>query len=414
MNPRIPTKPAPQLCAMYGANFINFQSNLSNMKHPPKITTEELGDNAKVLNDFKRALELQQLSNRTVNNYLWKNYQALLQYNKPAAEVTKTDIQDYIIKRRYSSSQWTVNGDIIALRKFYDWLKPGNDLFVGIKVKQPKNYLPVEQLITPDDVKKMLSVCKSQRDRAIIMLLWDSGCRLNEVMSRNINHIQPDEHGATMIVNGKTGMRKVRLIDSLPDVRLWLNQHPLKNNPDAPLFVTERRYDHKGGKVMEVRRVEDRTVQNMLKTVGKLAGINKDVHPHALRHGRLTVFVRQGFLESELRILAGWEKESNMPATYVHLAGADVDKKLLIKNGLITDDEEIVLKTLKPGKCPRCAADNPVDAKYCATCGLVLDKNVAKEIEDKSKLIPEVFAAMQSNPEFQKWFAEAISKVGKT
>jgi len=383
------------------------------MKHPPKITIEELGDNARVLNEFKRALELQQLSNRTVNNYLWKVYQVLREFKKPAKDITKTVIQDHIIRRRNTSSQWTVNGDIIALRKFYEWLIPGNDLFAGIKIKQPKNYLPVEQLITPDDVKKLIGSCRCQRDRALILLLWDSGCRLNEVLSRNINHIQTDEYGATMIVNGKTGMRKVRLIDSLPDVRLWLNQHPLKSNPDAPLFVTERRYDHKEGKVTEERRIEDRTVQNMLNTVAKLAGLNKNVHPHALRHGRLTMFVRQGFMESELRILAGWEKESNMPATYVHLAGADVDKKLLIKNGLITDDEEIVLKTLKPGKCPRCAADNPVDAKYCSICGLILDKNVAKEINDKSALIPEVFAAMQKDPEFLKAFSEAIAKAAK-
>jgi len=372
------------------------------VKHPPKITIEELGDNANVLNEFKRALELQQLSNRTVNNYLWKVYQVLREFNKPAKDITKTVIQDHIIQRRNSSSQWTVNGDIIALRKFYGWLIPGNDLFAGIKIKQPKNYLPVEQLITPDDVKKLIGSCKSQRDRAIIMLLWDSGCRLNEVLSRNINHIQTDEYGATMIVKGKTGMRKVRLIDSLPDVRLWLNQHPLKNNHEAPLFVTERRYDHKEGKVTEERRIEDRTVQNMLNTVAKLAGLNKNVHPHALRHGRLTMFVRQGFMESELRILAGWEKESNMPATYVHLAGADVDKKLLIKNGLITDDEELIFKTLKPGKCPRCATDNSVDAKYCSICGLILDQNVAKDIDEKTKAIPGLLAALQHDPEFLK------------
>jgi integrase len=372
------------------------------VKHPPKITIEELGENANVLNEFKRALELQQLSNRTINNYLWKVYQVLREFKKPAKEITKTVIQDHIIHRRNSSSQWTVNGDIIALRKFYGWLIPGNDLFTGIKIRQPKNYLPVEQLITPDDVKKLIGACKSQRDRAIIMLLWDSGCRLNEVLSRNIDHIQSDEYGATMIVKGKTGMRKVRLIDSLPDVRLWLNQHPLKNNHEAPLFVTERRYDLKEAKVTVERRIEDRTVQNMLNTVANLAGLNKNVHPHALRHGRLTMFVRQGFMESELRILAGWEKESNMPATYVHLAGADVDKKLLIKNGLITDDEELILKTLKPGKCPRCATDNSVDAKYCSICGLILDQNVAKDIDEKTKAIPGLLAALQHDPEFLK------------
>jgi integrase len=371
------------------------------MYNPTKLISE-LGSNANPLIEFKRALELQQLGKKTINLHLFKAYQILKHYGKPAAEITRTEIQDYIIKRRETKAQWTTNGDIISLRKFFGWLKPGNDLFDGIKVKKPKNYLPVEQLLTPDDVKKLISVCKSQRDRAIIMILWDSACRLNEVLSRNINHYQPDEHGATMIVSGKTGMRKVRLIDSLPDVRLWLNQHPLKNKPDAPLFVTERRYDHKEGKVQEERRVDERTVQNMLKTVSKLAGINKNVYPHALRHGKLTMLVRQGFMEMELREIAGWGRESNMPATYVHLAGAGVDKKILIKNGLITDDEELIFKTLKPGKCPRCSTDNSVDAKYCSICGLILDQNVAKDINEKTKAIPGLLAALQQDPEFLK------------
>lgn len=221
-----------------------------------------------------------------------------------------------------------------------------------------------------------------------------------------LNHIQLDEFGATMIVNGKTGMRKVRLIDSLPDIRLWLNQHPLKNKPDAPLFVTERRFitvEKNSGKkekeLMEERRVDQRTVQNMLATVGKLARLNKKVHPHALRHGRLTFFVKQGFMESELRILAGWEKESNMPATYVHLAGADVDKKLLIKNGLIKDDGELMLKTLKPGKCPRCAAENPADAKYCSVCGLILDQNLSEKVQNYEKQIPDLIKLLLKSDE---------------
>jgi hypothetical protein len=139
-----------------------------------------------------------------------------------------------------------------------------------------------------------------------------------------------------------------------------------------------------------------------LKVDVTLAGINKNVYPHALRHGKLTMLVRQGFMEMELREIAGWGRESNMPATYVHLAGAGVDKKILIKNGLITDDEELIFKTLKPGKCPRCANDNSVDAKYCSICGLILDKNVAKDIDEKTKAIPGLLAALQHDPEFLK------------
>lgn len=378
------------------------------MRRPIKISKLNK-PNVKIIENYRRALELEQLGELTINGYLWKIYTALEHLKfKAADKITKEDIQDYLIHRRKNNKQRTINGDIIALRKFYEWLKPGNDFFTGIKVKQPKNYLPVEQLITTEDVKKLLAVCKSQRDRAILILIWDSGCRLDEILTRNINHVQFDEHGATMIVNGKTGMRKVRLIDSLPDIRLWLNQHPIKNNPDAPLFVTERRYDHKEGKVQGERRLDHNTIQNMLKKIGRLAEIDKSVHPHALRHARLTYFVKQGFMESELRILAGWTKESNMAATYIHLSGGDVDRKLLAKNGLIKDDEELLLKTLKPGKCPRCSAENPVDAKYCSICGLILDQNLSEKIQNYEKQIPQLIELLLKSDETRKLLAGIV------
>lgn len=359
--------------------------------------------NAGIMEKYRRTLELQQLGQLTINGYFWKLYTALNHMKlKPADEITKEDIQDYIIFRRNNNKQRTVNGDIIALKKFFDWLKPGNDLFEIIKVKRLKPYLPVSQLLTTEDIKSMLSVCKRQRDRAWLMVLWDTGCRLDEILSRNINDIQFDDYGATLTVDGKTGMRKLRLIDSLPDVRLWLNQHPLKNNPGAPLFVTERRYNKNECKIMTEKRLDHNTIQNSLKTIGKLACVTKNVHAHAFRHARLTQFVKQGFMESELRIIAGWTRSSAMVDTYIHLSGGDVDNKILRTNGLIKDNEEFILKTLKPGKCPRCATDNSVDAKYCSICGLILDQNVAKDIDEKTKAIPGLLAALQQDPEFLK------------
>jgi len=384
------------------------------MRRIPKLLDVD-ENNKGILEKYRKILELQQLGQLTINGYLWKIYTALKHMKfKPLDEVGKEDIQDYIIFRRNNNKQRTVNGDIVALRKFFEDLKPENDFFENIKVKPPKQYLPVEQLITIDDIKSMLSVCKRQRDRAWLMLYADTGCRLDEILSRNINHIQFDEYGATMIVDGKTGMRKVRLIDSLPDVRLWLNQHPLKNDFNAPLFVTERKYDHKNGKIMAECRLNDNTVQNIIKTIGRLAGIKKNVHIHALRHARLTRFVKQGFMESELRILAGWTKESNMAATYIHLSGGDVDRKLLAKNGLIRDDDEIILKTLKPGKCSRCGVDNPVDAKYCSTCGLIVDKETATYIDTgTTKLNFEVMELILKEPKILEMLKNAVGAAGK-
>lgn len=77
------------------------------------------------------------------------------------------------------------------------------------------------------------------------------------------------------------GMRRLRLISSVPDLQTWVNIHPLRHDAAVPLFVTSRTY---GG---TPRRLSCRTVENRLKYLSKKLDITKIVHPHAIRHVRL-------------------------------------------------------------------------------------------------------------------------------
>ncbi|WP_292388700.1 site-specific integrase [Methanosarcina sp. UBA5] len=161
--------------------------------------------------------------------------------------------------------------------------------------------------------------------------------------------------------------------------------HPLRDNPNTPVFITERKYEG------NYRRLNEQTVNNMLKGLAEKAGVKKNVYPHAFRHGRLTDLAKRGFNEMELRIFAGWTKESGMPATYFHLSGADIEKKLLAQNGIIEDDSKEREEELKPVNCPRCKTKNPAGAKYCFTCSMVLDHKLAVEVQDiKTETIGQV------------------------
>ncbi|MDA0524223.1 site-specific integrase [Methanococcoides alaskense] len=347
------------------------------MKYAPDFT----GNNAETFKSYKRHLKLNNFKDSTINTKLWKVYTFLkFHEGKNLDKITKSDIEDYILYRRQNNKPKTVHNDVVDLRLFFKWFSPDNDFFDGIKTRSPKNNLPVDELIVQEDVKKLVETCKTQRDRAIVMMLWDSAARANEILSLNIKNVQFDRHGCSIIVNGKTGMRKLRLIDSVPDLQAWINQHPFRDNPDAPLFVTSRNYG------AEPKSLDIRTVQNMLKTNAENAGLKKNVHPHALRHGRLTELVKQGFKEMELRIFAGWEADSKMPAVYIHLSGDDVENKLLAINGIIEDDVEKKKEVLKPIKCPRCKTKNPHDAKYCSSCSMVLDMDTAIKLDSEFKL----------------------------
>lgn len=330
---------------------------------------------------------------------------------KPINEVTRENVEEYILYRKGKVGPTTVHNGVISLRSFFKWARENNfstceDMFKNIKTKQPKNNLPVDELILAEDVKELIKAANTQRNRAIILFLWDSAVRKGELLNVNVGHVQMDKYGAVVIVKGKTGKRRIRLIDSVPDLQLWLNMHPLRDDPNAPLFITDRKYDG------EYRRLDSQTINNILNSIAQKADLKKNIHPHAFRHGRLTDLAKRGFNEMELRIFAGWEKSSAMPATYLHLSGADIEKKILAKNGIIEDDRKEQEEKLRPIDCPRCGKRNPVGAKFCMTCSLVLDSGTAiKFEEDKESMNIESTKAALADPAILQGLAEMIAKL---
>jgi len=343
--------------------------------------------NRKHLEGYVRGLRLKQLKEKTIRTKLWRIYPFLQYLNFiDAKTVTREQLEDYVIERQNHCSPFTVQGDILEVKLFFRWLAPGSekDLFQNIKIKKPRRHLPVEQLITREDIIRLVDACDKPRDRALIMLMWDSGARIGELLSLNIGHVQFDRYGAVVIVNGKTGMRRLRLISSVPDIQTWINMHPLRADANAPLFVTSRRYGH------EPRRMSIRTVENKLKYVARKLGMTKPIHPHAIRHARLTDLTRsngkkQGLSEMELRLVAGWEKNSAMPEVYIHLSGADVERKLLENAGFIDDTPDPTDTALEPQQCPRCKALNAHDALYCAACSMALDERAAMKVDESTE-----------------------------
>jgi site-specific recombinase XerD len=343
---------------------------------------------------YLRHLELRQLKPNTIQSKLWRVYSFLKWYKfRDAKTVTQSVVEDFFLERRKNVSPFTLQGNMLELKLFYRFLLPKKekDLFKNITLKTPRRYLPVDQLITREDISRIVEACEKPRDRALFMLMWDSGGRISELLSLNIGHVQFDRYGAVIIVNGKTGMRRLRLISSVPDLQMWLNLHPLRQDNNAPLFVTSRKYSGK------MRRLDNRTVGNKLTHVAEALHITKPVHPHAIRHARLTDLARtsgghQGLTEMELRLVAGWERNSAMPEVYVHLSGADVEKKLLEKAGIIDDETGKPETTLEPVKCPRCGLMNSHYSQYCTQCSMALNEKAAMKVDesvDKAKVSPD-------------------------
>ncbi len=79
----------------------------------------------------------------------------------------------------------------------------------------------------------------------------------------------------------------------------------------------------------------------------------------------------------------GWVPGSDMPSTYVHLSGRDVDGELLKAHGIIVDKEQRNTLAFTLKQCPRCNKAISSHNQFCPSCGMVLDEKSAVGLEEE-------------------------------
>jgi integrase len=116
------------------------------------------------------------------------------------------------------------------LKKFNKWLnggeEPASTRWIKTTLKKYDRKLP-EDMLKKDDVKSIIDTALNKRDKAIIALLWDIGARIGEIGNLRVKDIKFDDIGISIIVNGKTGPRRVRAVWSVDYLRHWLEDHKL-------------------------------------------------------------------------------------------------------------------------------------------------------------------------------------------
>lgn len=270
---------------------------------------------------------------------------------------------------------WTRRDFLMVLKLFYKWLFGKDELYPEqvrwIRSRKGTNTLLPQQLLGEEEIIALVNHASHPRDKALIFCLYDSGVRIGELLSMRIGNVSfEDGKGAVIQVRGKTGDRRIRIIASSALLAAWLDQHPMRDDPAAPVWIC-------WGKSNANAPMDYGTVSTMLRRVAKRAGLKKPVNPHHFRHSRAS-FLAKFLTESQLKQYFGWKQGSAMPQTYVHLSGRDVDDPILKLNGL--EEEQHTESKLKPRNCYRCRMANSATSHYCTKCGAILDLTLAQEL----------------------------------
>ncbi|HCJ67080.1 MAG TPA: hypothetical protein DHV62_07095 [Elusimicrobia bacterium] len=328
---------------------------------------------------------------------------------KDFEKVNREDVEKVIRKiEKEDNSEWTKLDYKVMLKKFFRWLRkteeyPEEVKWIKSKVNRSNHMLP-EELLTEKEVKKLIEVTREPRDKAFVALLYESGCRIGEVLTLRMKHVQFDKYGAVIVVDGKTGQRRVRLVSSAPYLLEWINKHPLKDDPGAPLIINH----------LNKSFLTYAGITKTLKTIFKNAGIKKRCNPHIFRHSRATHLANY-LTEAQMKNYFGWVQDTKMAGVYVHMSGRDVDEALLGKvYGLkeVMEEKEKQESELRPKKCPRCEEMNPPTHKFCGKCSMALDAKTAIELDEKRKESDDVITQIFKDPRIHKFLLEKLIEEG--
>ncbi|MFN7991112.1 MAG: site-specific integrase [Candidatus Micrarchaeia archaeon] len=334
--------------------------------------------------------------------------------NKPFGKATKEDLITLVggLENNPKYAEYTRLDFKIVLKMFYKWLKGNDETFppeiswLKPKLKNEKHKLP-EDLLTEDEVLRIVSQAENPRDKAFVLVLYESGCRIGEILTLSMQNVKFDQYGAVLRVTGKTGDRRVRIISSAPALAQWVDNYRRKDEPNAPLWPPKcAKWKTKN----MIQCMDHRSVYKLLRNLADKAGIKKHIHPHLFRHSRATALAGK-LTEAQMKEYFGWVQGSDMASTYVHLSGRDVDNALLKLQGL-AHDEVSQEEKIKAKSCQRCKENNSPASKYCVKCGLPLDENLIFSLEKDRQATDGIMNRLMQDNEFKDMMLRKIFEMG--
>ncbi|MFW6048155.1 MAG: tyrosine-type recombinase/integrase [Candidatus Natronoplasma sp.] len=369
----------------------SYDGQIESAKERLKENKDLLDSHIEDILDFDRNLELNDYSQARRYKYLSKLPKLAKELDVPFDEAEKTDIEDVVlwIKRREDINDTTKYDYKVLLKRFFKWVGGGEYPkcidWLEINHDQSNNKLP-EEMLVEEDIEELTKNALNSRDKALIALLWETGGRIGELIDLTIGSIEDHKHGFKIVVEGKTGSRRLPLIESVPYLKKWLEDHPDRENKEAPLWVNI-------GKVNEGKKMSYPSIRKMLKEIRERSDVEKPVNPHNFRHSRAT-YMATRFTEAQMCEWFGWVQGSDVPARYTHLSGRDIDSDYARLHG-IEDEENTKEAKLIPDNCPRCDETVAREDSFCNRCGQALSVDSFDKVETSEEGVDSIYSDME-------------------
>ena len=235
-----------------------------------------------------------------------KNYQRTLRImyadiGKPIKEITSNDLRLFMAKymeERKISMQYSENIRHI-LNGFFRWCQDEEIIRINPARKLQRIKVPklIKKPYTAEERLKLTRAAKCMRDMAIMEVLYSTAGRLGEILALNRDDVRFIGNKAEIIIYGQKGKAERKVFLTEQSVYYLKNYLESRTDDNPALFVTLRK-PHK--------RIDERAVQLMIKTLGEKCGIK--AHPHKFRRTLLSDMSKRGANIQEIKEYAGHVK----------------------------------------------------------------------------------------------------------
>ncbi len=307
-------------------------------------------DNPQTLNIFLTRLRRSGKSENTIDSYQ-KDLRMFFQIAKTIKgldnvkvdldfikNISSDDVEEYLdyIQYKLDNSDTTRARKLASIQSFYKFLKtkkliddnPCKELDT---IKTTKNKTPVH--LTIEEAKNLLKVVEESdniRDYTIMTLFLNCGLRTSELCDLNIDEVEESVKEDKIVVLGKGNKERVISLNNTTKETLseYLNyRKALKNirkeKSKNALFLTIRK-----------DRVTIRTIEALVEKYRDMAGINKNITPHDLRHTFASILYQSGVDIYQLQKLLG---HSSITTTQIYTHINDDEMKKAVNMNLLND-----------------------------------------------------------------------------
>ena len=285
-----------------------------------------------VVKAYVRYLKLQRnMSGNTLDAYQ-RDLRKLLDYlereQKEITDVTLLDLEHFSAGLHdigiHPRSQCRI---LSGVRSFFKFLQldgyRDDDPTELLESPQIGDHLP--EVLTTDEVDRLeasvdLSKWEGHRNRAIIEVLFSCGLRVSELVNLKLSDLYLQEEYVRVMGKGS----KERLVPisrkAIEELRLWFfDRNLMKIKPGEEDYVfLNRRGAHLTRTMILI----------MIKEQAKLAGIQKTISPHTLRHSFATALLEGGADLRFIQALLGHE-DIGTTEIYTHIDTSTLRQEIL-------------------------------------------------------------------------------------